>query len=268
MIPSRLLLIICHFNNLLGLEKSILSIQESFPVDVLVVDDGSDICPNLVHLQKLYTNGNVLLKKLEQNEGVGKASNHGLKTAIELNYELTGRLDCGDTVLPSKFEKQIQFLTENPTIKLVGTWVNMVDLDDNLLMRLKHPTDYSAIKKKLYFNSAFTNSSVIFYVSALEKVGLFPEKYNRNAEDYAFFYNFSKVYPTANIPEFLLNYVVDPNSISSRKRKEQVKNRIKINLENLHFGILPIYAVLQNIIIYFIPRKAMIQLKKFLKYNQ
>lgn len=138
MIPSRILLIICHFNNLLGLEKSILSIQESFPVDV----------------------------------------------------------------------------------------------------------------------------------SALEKVGFFPEKYNRNAEDYAFFYNFSKVYPTANIPEFLLNYVVDPNSISSRKRKEQVKNRIKINLENLHFGILPIYAVLQNIIIYFIPRKAMIQLKKFLKYNQ
>ncbi|MET3731535.1 glycosyltransferase [Moheibacter stercoris] len=268
MITAKLLIIICHFNNLEGLEKTILSIKENFKIDILVVDDGSKTKPAEQNLKNLYKNGEVFLKLLPENQGVGKASNVGLNFAIQHQYDLTGRLDCGDIVHPNKYEKQLEFLENNPEIKLLGTWINMVDMEGKVLMKLKHPTDYEAIKKKLNFNSAFTNSSVIFYVSALEKTGLFPEKYNRNGEDYAFFYNFSKIYPTTNLPEFLVDYVVDPNSISSLHRKDQVKNRLMINLDNFEFGIYPILALVQNSIIYFIPRNLMIKLKKAIKYNQ
>lgn len=268
MVTNKLLIIICHLNNLSGLEKSIRSIKENFPVDVLIVDDGSDTKPNEIHLKNLYKQGNLNLKLLSKNLGVGLASNIGLKYAIDHKYAFTGRLDCGDVVHPNKFKKQLDFLKQNPEIKLVGTWINMVDLQGNIVLKLKHPTDYQAIKKKLYFNNAFTNSSVIFYVDNLKETGLFPEKYNRNGEDYAFFYNFSKKFPTSNLPEFLVDYVVDPNSISSLKRKDQVKKRLMINWEHFHFGLYPILALVQNSIIYFIPRNTMIKLKKLIKYNQ
>jgi glycosyltransferase involved in cell wall biosynthesis len=268
MVTNKLLIIICHLNNLSGLEKSILSIKEDFPVDVLIVDDGSQSKPDELYLKNLYKNGHLTLILLPQNVGVGLASNVGLRYAIDHAYTFTGRLDSGDTVHAHKYQKQLEFLAQNPEIKLVGTWINMVDLDGKIVMKLKHPTDYASIKKKLYFNSAFTNSSVIFHVEALQEVGLFPEKYNRNGEDYAFFYTFSEIFPTANLPEFLVDYVVDPNSISSLNRKDQVKKRLMINWEHFHFGLYPIWALIQNSIIYFIPRNTMIKLKKMIKYNQ
>lgn len=264
---SRLIVLICHYNNLLELDKTILSIKEDFPIDIMVVDDGSKEKPNIEHLKSLYQNGKIFLELLPQNMGVGMATNHGLTKILEKEYELTGRLDCGDTVHKGKFAKQFEFLANNPEIKLLGTWVNMVDTKGNIVMKLEHPTTHEAIQKKLFFNSAFTNSSVIFYTSTLKTTGLFPQKYNRNAEDYAFFFQFAKHFKTANLPEFLLDYVLDPNSLSSLKRKEQVLNRIRINLDNFQFNIISIKALIQNSIIYFIPRKTMIKLKKLLNYN-
>ncbi|MFA7444680.1 MAG: glycosyltransferase [Flavobacteriaceae bacterium] len=71
--------LICHYNDPEGLEKSLLSIQEDFPVDVLVVDDGSAIKPDLERLESLYKNGKIFLELLHENVGVGEASNLGLK---------------------------------------------------------------------------------------------------------------------------------------------------------------------------------------------
>src|SRR5690606_28449395 len=95
---SRLIVLICHYNNLLELDKTILSIKEDFPIDIMVVDDGSKEKPNIEHLKSLYQNGKIFLELLPQNMGVGMATNHGLTKILEKEYELTGRLDCGDTV--------------------------------------------------------------------------------------------------------------------------------------------------------------------------
>ena len=47
--------------------------------------------------------------------------------------------------------------------------------------------------------------------------------------------------------------VLNENSISKTRRKEQVRNRIKILFSNFRFGFYPIYGLIRNIIIFFIP---------------
>lgn len=264
---NSLIILICHYNNLKGLEDSILSIRESFNVDILVVDDGSKLKPDLNHLQQLYKSGNIFLEILPENRGVGIATNHGLMKILEMNYELTGRLDCGDLNHPNKYEKQLLFLRENPNIKLVGTYVNMVNTENKLLFVLKHPTSHEAIVQKMYVNSAFVNSSVIYHVDILRHLGLFPEKYHRNGEDFAFFFKVIKTYKVANMPEVLLDYIIDPNSLSSMRRKEQVEARISILKEHFYFGLIPIYGLVKNYILLFMPRNFTTYIKKTLSKN-
>lgn len=262
---KKIMILICHYDNPEGLKASLMSIKEDFPVDVLVVDDGSVVPPDLKELKSIYKNGDIFIKYLPKNQGVGIATNLGLKKIIDWGYELTGRLDCGDRVYPNKYAIQIDYLKNNPQIKALGTWVNMVDMSGKSLFILKHPCQYSDIKNKIYLNSTFVNSSTIFYTEILQTVGLFPEKYHRNGEDYAFFFNVVEKYKCENLPKVLLDYEINPNSLSSKGRKQQVKARIKIIKEHFYWGWYPIYGILRNSVLMFISREQTTFLKDMLK---
>ena len=99
----------------------------------------------------------------------------------------------------------------------------------------------------------FVHPTIMFKASILEKVKEYPANYANSAQDYAFIFEVLKYYKCANIPEILLDYVVNENSISKTRRKEQVRNRIKILFSNFRFGFYPIYGLIRNIIIFFIP---------------
>lgn len=262
---THFIVLICHYNNPEGLEKSLLSIQEDFPVDVLIVDDGSSIKPNLEHLESVYKNGKLFLELLPQNVGVGEASNIGLKKIIELGYKLTGRLDCGDLNHPNRYKKQLDYLAQNSDVKILGTWGNMVDMEGNLLFVLKHPTRFEEIKKQMYLNNTFINSTTVFYTEILSEIGFFPEKYKRNGEDYAFYFNAIQKFRAENLPEVLLDYEVNPNSLSAKGRTEQVKARISIIKEHFYFGFYPIYGLMRSYLLLLMPHKIIISLKKKLK---
>ena len=100
----------------------------------------------------------------------------------------------------------------------------------------------------------FVHPTVIFRSKIIDKIGAYPTNY-KAAEDYAYFFNIIKVYNAANYPESLLDYIVDPKSISSQKRKLQVKSRIRVILHNFYFGFYPIYGLIRNIALYFVPFK-------------
>lgn len=264
MINMKLIVLIAHYNNPIGLEKTLMSIKEPFDVDVLIVDDGSKAKPDELKLKELYKNGTLFFEFLPENRGVGIAANFGLEKIQTMDYDLIGRLDCSDLNKENKYKKQIDYLTRNPETKLLGTWADMVDESGNLLYVLKHPTSYGEIKEKMYLNSMFVNPSVIFYSDILKTVGNYPEKYRRASQDYAFFFKVIKHFKAENLPEALLTYVIEDKSISTQKRRLQVKHRIQIILENFKFGIYPVYGIFRNIGLYFISRDTTTKLKQLL----
>ena len=260
----KLIVLIAHYNNLKGLENTLLSIDESFDVDVLVVDDGSQDKPNAEKLQNIYKNGKIFVEYLPENKGVGIAANHGLKKIQDMSYELIGRLDCGDLNKKNKYKRQIEFLKKNPNVKLLGTWADMVDENGNFLFVLEHPPTYEELKRKMYLNCMFVNPTVVFYKDILKTVGDYPKKYRRASQDYAFFFNVMKHFEVANLPESLLTYVIEDNSISTQKRKLQVKHRIQIIRENFYLGLYPIFGILRNVALYYVSRNTTTKLKQIL----
>lgn len=259
---SNIVIVIAHYNNPKGLKNSLKSIQEPFPVDIIVVDDGSKKKFSKKELEEVYTQGKIYFEYLPTNQGVGIAANLGLKKAQELNYKFTARFDCGDLFHPNKLQKQLTFLKENPSVKLLGTWVNYINEDGTFLHTLEHPTAHSVIKKKMYINSMFVNPTVVFYTEILSVVGDYPYKYRHASQDYAFFFKIVKKFEVANYPEVLLDYVVEENSISTKKRFLQVKNRLQIILDNFYFGFYPIYGLVRNTFLLFLTRNTANKIKR------
>jgi len=262
---NKLIILIPHCNSVNALLKTVGSISESFPVDILIVDDGSIEKPVLENLNTVYKNpGKIILDFLPQNQGIEKALNHGLKLIEKWNYKYIGRLDSGDFAIADKFQKQITYLDQNADVYLLGTWGNIVDENLNHLYFLEHPATYEKIQKKMYFNSCFIHPSVVFRKEILQTVGYYPEN-RKSAEDYAFFFQIMKKHKVENLPEVLLNYVVSENSISTLKRKEQIKNRIKIIQDHFYFGIYPILGLLRNVLLLYTSRNLVIKLKKIFR---
>ena len=262
---NKLIITIPHYNNPKGLLNTICSIDESFPIDIIIVDDGSQHKPDENKIKEEYQNGLAVFDYFDQNYGVGIAANKCLEFVKKNSYKYVARLDAGDICYKNKFHKQIAFLEKNPEIKLVGSWARVVDSNGNHLHTIKHPTENNIIKNQMYLNSMFVNPTVVFHSSILAKVSEYPEKYKFAAQDYAFFFQVIKHFKCANLPEILLDYVSEEQSISTKKRKLQVKNRIKIILENFKPGFYPIYGLMRSVILYFFSRKTTTTIKSKLQ---
>lgn len=260
---AELAVLIPHFNNPKQLENSIYSIKESISIDIIIVDDGSKSKPNEVQLLQNYNNGNIIFVNLPQNQGIEIALNKGLEVIQKQTYKFIGRLDCGDICKPGKFKKQLEAFKNDPDLFLLGTWVNIVNIKGKHLYHLKHPKTYQEIKNKMYLNSMFVHPTVVFRSKILDIIGFYPTQY-KAAEDYAFFFNIIKKFKAENYPEFLLDYVVDDKSISSSKRKTQVKSRIRIIIKNFYFGWYPIYGLIRNTLLLFVSRELTTKLKKLI----
>ncbi|QXP80598.1 MULTISPECIES: glycosyltransferase [Winogradskyella] len=265
MIKKKLIILIPHYNDPEGLQISIASINEDFPVDIFVIDDGSSVELNEKELTNSFTNGKIFFNYLEENKGLSYALNKGLEFSIKNGYEYTGRLDCRDLFVKNKCSKQLSFLDSNTDIKLLGTWAKMVDEESNQLFILKHPIKHDEIKKKMYLNNMFVHPSVIIRTEVFNDIGLYNKKYSKAAQDYDLFFRIVKKYEVANYPEVLLIYEMSLNSISSKRRRLQIRHRINIIIENFYFGLYPIHGIIRSSVLYFLSRETTTKLKSIIK---
>ena len=85
---NNTVLLIPSYNATNDLVSSLESISSVDNIDVLIIDDGSDIPPVLETLKNsFHANGQVHLILLKKNVGITKALNIGLEWIYQYNYE-------------------------------------------------------------------------------------------------------------------------------------------------------------------------------------
>ena len=256
--------LIPYYNAGESLLESIQSIDcEYIKPDVVVVDDGSAIIKASIVLNKYDGPLTIKLLEFEKNKGIEHALNYGLSVYAK-DYEFIARLDCGDICKNNRFEKQIRFLEDNKHCYLIGSWVDFTDMDRNLLYTLKHPSNYDSIKNLMFLNATFTHPTVIFKSEVIESVGLYPTNYPA-AEDYAYFFSIIKKHYASNIEESLVACTIDPNGISTRKRRIQIKSRLSVIMKNFSINQYSIYGLFRSAVLLYTPRSFTVYLKKLLK---
>lgn len=261
---ARVIVLLAHYNDNERLKKAIESIREDVPVDVLIVDDGSNIRPDETELKALLKKGKLTLSVLEQNQGSEMARNHGMRIIDKLDYEFIAAMDSDDLNKPGRFAKQIAYLDKNKDVMLLGSWADCIDVDGNFLYTHKYPTSDREIRKKMYFNSMFVHASLMFRKEILKTTGFYPEQY-KWAEDYALAFKAMRHFKIENYPEALICYRVHVAGISTMYRRAQVVSRIRIIRDNFYFGFYPIFGLIRNIPLLFISRETLTPIKKFLR---
>jgi hypothetical protein len=261
---NNTILLIPHYKNIDGLYASLSSIDKNENLDVLIVDDGSNLDIDETKIRASFIgNRAVFFEYLKENSGIEIALNEGLKFIIKNKYKYTARLDCGDICVKNRFKIQETYLELNEDISLVGTNVDFLDTKGNLLYTLNLPEKDKQIRKKMFINAMHIHPTIMFRNSMLEITGLYPVDY-KAAEDYAFFFNVINNFKVSNINQVLVRCEINPNGISTLLRKKQAKNRIKLILKNFYFGFYPIYGLLRSILLYIVPLNILIKLKSIL----
>lgn len=113
-----MLVVIPVYNDFDGLLKTIDSIKgDLFVVDVLIVDDGSSVPVSISNCSCFI---NIIIIRLGANSGIEAALNVGFEYAIKNKYKYVSRIDAGDFWVKGRLEKQIDAISRDPSISLIG----------------------------------------------------------------------------------------------------------------------------------------------------
>ncbi|MCU4323683.1 glycosyltransferase [Acinetobacter schindleri] len=163
--------------------QSIWKDQSIPPNEIVLVLDG----PISEELSQCVTKWQQIIGKplkvipLSQNVGLGKALNKGLE---HCSNEWVFRMDTDDICKPDRFEKQIQFIKENPQVVLFSGQILEFNENPSDADTLKYvPTEHTDIVKFAQKRSPFNHMTVAYKKSVIDAVGgyqhhLFMEDYN------------------------------------------------------------------------------------------
>ncbi len=241
--------------------QSVLS-SEKLPACLLIVDDGStDESKKILKEFESLEIANFIY--FENNKGFANALNKGIEN-VKTKYIM--RADPDDIILPSKIEKQVDFLENNPEIAGVGCNVAYFHSDKNkFLNRSNFPTDEKTITG-LYFKGehGLQHPTVMIRTEAFKKFRYIQE--NVPAEDYDIFARMvADGYRFLNLKEVLYNMRIHDSSASSNLAFNTIKKTY--NLRKQIFGIsTPKIKVRFNYLYIHFYRKFLIENNFVLKY--
>lgn len=197
------------------LKEAIESIlQQTFSdFEFLILDD----CPedSREDVVKSFNDKRIKYFKNEKNLGITKARNKLIDMA---KGEYLAVFDHDDLSMPTRFEKQVQFLDENADVGVVGC--NIESFPQK--RRIKQPIENHEIKLALMTQCVIAHSSAMIRKQVLVENNVrYREEYSPS-EDYALWCDLIKFTNFHNIPEVLFKWR-DHKTNTSKTQDEKMK---------------------------------------------
>ena len=209
-----------------GIHMTLNSLRsQSVPFKLFVVDDGSPAKPDY---RKLLQGFDYHLIELPNNVGVNEVRNPGLAQILREGFDYVALIDCGDAMTPRRLALQKTYLDENPEIDIVGSWIEMNYEETGRKFDIHWPIDSDEITRGLWVNMSVTHPALMLRSAVFKTVGFYTGSFEA-AEDYDFLRRAMKAgCRFHNIDEKLLIKYETKDSISWRKRRAQLKSRLRI----------------------------------------
>jgi glycosyltransferase involved in cell wall biosynthesis len=218
-------IVMSTYNDSLFIKNAIESVvnQSYTNLEFIIIDDGSTDGTKRIIKKYQKTDKRIKYFKNNNNQGLIYSLNRGIKLA---KGEYIARIDSDDKWIDkNKLKKQVEYLNKNKNVVLVGTWAYKTNRDGKILHKLKYPTSDKDIRKYMIIENCFIHSSVMIRKTALPK-----EPYDKEfkcAEDYGLWLRLGTLGKLKNIPEYMVNYTINPRGISQSKYNIQLKSTIK-----------------------------------------
>ncbi|MBR8835696.1 MAG: glycosyltransferase family 2 protein [Stigonema ocellatum SAG 48.90 = DSM 106950] len=186
------------------------ALQQTFTdFEVLIVNDGSS--DGIVEWSSQITDPRVKVIS-QENQGTAAARNRGIS---ESKGEYIAFLDADDIWEPTKLEKQVYCLDNNPLVGLVDTWIAFIDESGKPTGYIMKPDAEGNVYKKVVESCDSTvccGSSPMIRRSCFDTVGLFDR--DSYIEDVDMWIRIAIRYHYGLVKEPLVRYRLHPNNKS------------------------------------------------------
>lgn len=209
---KKLAVLLPTYNAAVFLNESINSVlnQTFRNFDLYIYDDCSTDDTEEIILQ--YQDPRIFYLKNTTNLGIAKTLNKGLEELLP-HYQYIARMDADDCCYPQRFEKQLEYLENNPNTVLCGTqgyWLKNMELNPG--KGWAYPTDSLYIQYYLLFGAAFGHSSIVLRSQSFINFDLKYDETVLTCEDWELWMRVAKVGEMINLPDFLMKYRILENS--------------------------------------------------------
>ena len=189
--------------------------------EIIVVNDAS--ADGTLEILKEYGD-RIKIITVEKQNGLGNVINIGIK---ESKGKYIARMDADDVMYPTRLEKQVEYMENNPDCVAVGGQIDIIDSNSNVTGHREYVLEESKIKRNMFIYQPFAHPAVMLRKSSAEEVGLYPEDLWK-VEDVKFFFLLSKLGTFANLPDTVLKYRLSFNTQSQSNMLEHFKKTVEI----------------------------------------
>jgi glycosyltransferase involved in cell wall biosynthesis len=198
--------------------------------ELIIINDGStDSTADLILSRN---DKRIILLENQKTYGIVNALNKGISIS---KGEYIARMDSDDISVPKRLEKQIEFLSEEKNIDILGTGYKILGTDKHIY----GPASKDLQKIYLLKQNTICHPTVMIRKKAIQQKKLRYDKNAPSAEDYKLWIDASiNNLNIGNLQDSLLEYRYHLNRISLIKRAEQIylTNLIKFGYANHYFS--------------------------------
>jgi glycosyltransferase involved in cell wall biosynthesis len=205
--------------------------------EFLIIDDGSS--DSSLQIIRSYNDPRIRLIQNEKNMGISATLNKGINLA---SADLIARMDADDISYPERLQKQYDYLSSHPDCALLSTQARVVTEDKQPEYIDNTNSDY--FYYNLTFSSPIFHPSVMYRKDAVQDVGMYTVPYS---EDFELFWHLTRKYKLYNLPEVLLDYRNNSESLHQvNKKTEYSLAAYNQTLRNLRFYAGENYTISEN----------------------
>jgi len=217
------------------------------PEEIVLVKDGP-LTTELTAIVDTYTKDHpdlFFIHQLPENQGRGAAAGIGLTYC---SHDLVGIMAADDINVRHRYERQVQFLVDNPEVDVVGGYVKeFIKNPDESVATRKVPTSPSEVRRFALSRNPMTEVTVMFRKSTVMEVGGYRSV--DRMEDYDLWVRLLvNGAVLANIPEVLVKVRAGEDFSDRRGGTEYAREEIRQQIDFYKLGFISLNRLVFNIV--------------------
>lgn len=161
----------------------------------------------------------------DENRGLGKVLELGMQIC---QNELVARMDADDIALPDRFEKQIEFMSQNPDVAVLGGQISeFIDNPENIVGYRNVPLSSKECRKYFQDRDPLNHVTVMLRKSAVLDSGNY-QTWHLDEDTFLWGRMLKKGYDLANLSDVLVNVRVGKEMYARRGGWKYFKSDSKI----------------------------------------
>jgi len=235
--------------------------------ELIIIDDAStDATVKIVkrYIRKFPNKIRLIEVKENLNCGGDKCANEGLKVA---HGKYIARMDADDVADHTRFEKQINFLTANRDVFLVGSNAYVINKKGTIIGEKLEPLSSEDIYSAYFGFHPLVHPTCMFKRKLRDGQSFKYEiKYSANNDYYTFFKLICQGYKFVNLEEKLVKYRIHNHNATFVDMKTKFVNSLKVRLAMVaNYGYIPtpkdiLMLTAQSVVVLLLPEKMLLKI--------